>query len=45
MTCNKKEEPLNNGTGYTRELLEANYQGVKRLFVLAYDHTDVNSKS
>ena len=26
----------NNGTYYSRELPESNYQGVKRLFVLAY---------
>ena len=29
-----------NANGYTRELLDSSYQGVKRLFVLAYDNTN-----
>ena len=29
----------NNGEKYTRELLDSNYQGVERSFVLAYDNT------
>ena len=29
--------PPNKGTYYIRELLDSNYQGVKRLFILAYD--------
>ena len=31
-----------NQNNYIRELLDASYQGVKRLFVLAYDNTDAN---
>ena len=29
----------NNGEKYIREFLDSSYQGVKRLFVLAYDNT------
>ena len=29
-----------NANGYIRELLDSSYQGVKRLFVLAYDNTN-----
>ena len=31
-----------NANYYIRELLDASYQGVKRLFILAYDNTDNN---
>ena len=31
-----------NRSNYIRELLDASYQRVKRLFVLAYDNTDAN---
>ena len=31
-----------NQNDYIRELLDASYQGVKRLFVLAYDNTGAN---
>ena len=31
-----------NENDYIRELLDASYQGVKRLFILAYDNTDNN---
>ena len=34
----------NNEEKYIRELLDSSYQGVKRLFVLAYDNTDGNNK-
>ena len=43
MDPNKKEEPPNNVTSSIRELLDSNYQGVKRLFVLAYDDTNTNT--
>ena len=33
------EIAANNGEKYIRELLDSSYQGVKRLFVLAYDNT------
>ena len=33
------EITVNNEEKYIRELLESSYQGVKRLFVLAYDNT------
>ena len=33
-----------NGEKYIRELLDSNYQGVKRLFVLAYDNTADNDR-
>ena len=36
--------PPNNGTYYIRELLNSNYQGVKRLFVLAYDDRTTDDK-
>ena len=29
---------------YIRELLESSYQGIKRLFVLAYDNTEGNNQ-
>ena len=29
-----------NANGYTRELLDSSYQGIKRLFVLAYNNTN-----
>ena len=50
MIPNEKEELPNNGTSYIRELLNATYQGVKRLFVLSYDdrinddHTDAATR-
>ena len=41
MIPDKKEEPPdNNNPAHIRELIDSNYQGVKRLFVLAYDDTD-----
>ena len=43
MIPNKKEEPPNNRTSYIRELLDSNYQGVKRLFVLPYVDTNANT--
>ena len=36
---NKVEIAAVNAEKYTRELLDSSYQGVKRLFVLAYDNT------
>ena len=33
-----------NGEKYIRELLDSSYQGVKRLFVLAYSDTAVNNQ-
>ena len=33
MVPNNAKEPPNNGTSYIRELLDASYQGVKRLFI------------
>ena len=33
------ESAVNNEEKYIRELLDSTYQGVKRLFVLAYDNT------
>ena len=33
-----------NQNNYIRELLDSSYQGVKRLFVLAYDNTTGNDK-
>ena len=38
MIPNNKKEPPNNGTRYITEFLDANYQGAKVLFVLAYDN-------
>ena len=35
----------NNEEKYIRELLDSSYQGVKRLFVLAYDNTGGNKVS
>ena len=43
MIPNKKEEPPNNRTSYIRELLDSNYQGIKRLFVLPYVDTNANT--
>ena len=34
----------NNGAKYVRELLVSSWQGVKRLFVLAYNNTAGNDK-
>ena len=34
----------NNEEKYIRELLDSSYQGVKRLFVLAYDNTEGDNK-
>ena len=34
----------NNGEKYIRELLDSSYQGVKRLFVLAYNNTEGNNQ-
>ena len=34
----------NNEEKYIRELLDSSYQGVKRLFVLAYDNTAYNDR-
>ena len=34
----------NNEEKYIRELLDSSYQGVKRLFVLAYDNTEGNNQ-
>ena len=34
----------NNGEKYVRELLDSSYQGVKRLFVLAYYNTEGNNQ-
>ena len=45
VTDNKVVEiAVANREKYIRELLDSNYQGVKRLFVLAYDNTDGNNK-
>ena len=33
------ESAAHNGEKYIRELLDSSYQGVKKLFVLAYDNT------
>ena len=38
------EIAANNGEKYIRELLDSSYQGVKRLFVLAYDNTAGNDQ-
>ena len=43
MISNEKEKPPNNGTSNIRKLLDSSFQGVKRLFVLAYDDSDANS--
>ena len=37
------ESAVNNEEKYIRELLDSTYQGVKRLFVLAYDNTADNN--
>ena len=37
------ESAVNNEEKYIRELLDSTYQGVKRLFVLAYDNTVDNN--
>ena len=38
------ETAANNEEKYIRELLDSSYQGVKRLFVLAYDNTAGNNQ-
>ena len=38
------ESAVNNEEKYIRELLDSTYQGVKRLFVLAYDNTADNDR-
>ena len=38
------EIAANNGEKYIRELLDSSWQGVKRLFVLAYDNTAGNNQ-
>ena len=38
------EIAANNGEKYIRELLDSSYQGVKRLFVLAYNNTAGNNQ-
>ena len=38
------EIAANNEEKYIRELLDSSYQGVKRLFVLAYDNTEGNNQ-
>ena len=38
------EIAVNNGEKYIRELLDSIWQGVKRLFVLAYNNTEVNNQ-
>ena len=43
MIPNNEVTLRNNGTSYIRELLDSNYQVVKRLFVLAYDDTNANT--
>ena len=43
MTDNKKVENRNANTELITELLDPSYQGVKRLTVLAYDHTAGNN--
>ena len=39
MTIKIVEINADNGEKYIRELLDSSYQGVKRLFVLAYNNT------
>ena len=38
------ETAANNDEKHIRELLDSNYQGVKRLFVLAYNSTEGNNQ-
>ena len=37
MILNSKKEPPNNGTSYIKKLIDASYQGLKRLLLFAYD--------